>query len=83
MVATSTRLDDSTDARARHTLVAGTALFLTSDSILGIREFVVRDPSPRTQAALDVAVMATYTTSQALIAAGVARILRSRSTSPR
>jgi uncharacterized membrane protein YhhN len=78
MVATSTRLEDSADPRARRTVAAGTALFLTSDSILGIREFVVRDPSPRTQALLDVAVMATYTTSQALIASGVARMVRAR-----
>lgn len=78
MVATSTRLDDSADPRARRTVAAGTALFLTSDSILGLREFVVADPTPRTRAALDVAVMATYTTAQALIASGVARIVRAR-----
>jgi uncharacterized membrane protein YhhN len=79
MVATSTRLDDTADPRARRTVAAGTALFLTSDSILGAREFLVRDPSPRIQAALDVAVMATYTTSQALIASGLAELLRGRS----
>jgi hypothetical protein len=59
-------------------VAAGTVLFLTSDTILGVREFVVREPSPRTAALLDVAVMATYTTSQALIASGLAELVRVR-----
>jgi uncharacterized membrane protein YhhN len=69
MFATSTMLDPTIDARARRTLQAGTGLFLLSDSLLGVQEFLLRRHSP----ALESAVMATYTAGQGLIAAGVAR----------
>ena len=74
MFAASTRLDPSIPEDARRTVVAGTALFLASDSILGAREFLLAEKSPLT----DAAVMATYTTGQGLIALGVARAVRSR-----
>ncbi len=69
MFATSTLLDPSINPNARRTLQAGTGLFLLSDSLLGVQEFLLRSPSP----ALESAVMATYTAGQGLIAAGVAR----------
>jgi len=74
MFAASTRLDPSIPASARNTVVAGTTLFLASDSILGMREFVLPEKSPLT----DAAVMATYTAGQGLIAAGVSQAVRSR-----
>jgi uncharacterized membrane protein YhhN len=74
MFAASTRLDPAIPASARRTVVAGTALFLASDSILGVREFVLSEKRPLT----DAVVMATYTGGQALIAAGVSQAVRSR-----
>ena len=68
MYASSTMLDPDLRPRARRAIGAGTALFLASDTILGMSSFVLKDPSPR----LETAVMATYTAGQALIAAGVA-----------
>ena len=55
-------------AGARSTVHAGTALFLVSDGALGAQTFLLREPRP----VLDSSVMATYTTRQGLIAAGVA-----------
>lgn len=69
MFATSTLLDSSIRPGARRTLQAGTGLFLLSDTLLGIQEFLLREHSP----VLESAVMATYTAGQGLIAAGVAR----------
>lgn len=69
MVATSTRLRPDLPAGARRTVVAGTALFLLSDGILGAREFLVKDQP----AWMDGAVMATYTAGQGLIALGTAQ----------
>ncbi|HEX4977195.1 MAG TPA: lysoplasmalogenase [Nocardioides sp.] len=69
MFAASTLLDPTINASARRTLQAGTALFLLSDSLLGVQEFLLREHSP----ALESAVMATYTAGQGLIAAGVAQ----------
>ncbi len=68
MVAASTRLSPELPRRARRRVVAGTALFLTSDTILGARRFLL-DEAP---AWTDALVMATYTAGQGLIAAGVA-----------
>ena len=68
MFATSTALDPTISPRARTTIKAGTALFLLSDSLLGVQEFLLKRHSP----ALESAVMATYTAGQGLIAAGVA-----------
>ncbi len=70
MFASSRTLDPSLPCRARRTLQAGTALFLVSDTILGLQEFLLKEPHP----ALESAVMATYTAGQGLIAAGVAGV---------
>lgn len=69
MFASSTLLDPTIDATARRTLQAGTGLFLLSDTLLGVQEFLLREHSP----VLESAVMASYTAGQGLIAAGVAR----------
>lgn len=69
MFASSTLLDPTINANARRTLQAGTGLFLLSDSLLGVQEFLLRKHSPT----LESAVMATYTAGQGLIATGVAR----------
>jgi uncharacterized membrane protein YhhN len=74
MFASSTTMDPDLSRGTRGAVAAGAALFLASDTILGIREFVLRGEQP----ALDAAVMATYTAGQALIAAGVARAARER-----
>lgn len=66
MFATSTMLDRSMKPSARRRIVAGTSLFLLSDSLLGIQKFLRHEPSP----ALESAVMATYTAGQWLIAEG-------------
>jgi len=68
MFATSTTLEQSVSPRARRRLVAGTALFLASDTTLGIREFMTEGESAK----LDTLVMATYAAGQWLIAEGVA-----------
>ena len=74
MVATSSRLGEHVPLSARRAVVLGTGTFLASDATIGLRKFVLRDPSPRS----DAVVMATYTAGQALIAAGVAQALRRR-----
>lgn len=74
MFAASTRLDPAIPSSARNTVVAGTGLFLASDSILAVRKFLMSDPTPLS----DAAVMATYTAGQGLIAAGVSQAVRSR-----
>ena len=55
---------------ARRLVAAGALTFLASDSILGLRKFVLPDPDPR----LEGAVMATYTTAQLLISEGAGRL---------
>jgi uncharacterized membrane protein YhhN len=79
MFAASTRLDPAIPAPARRKVVAGTGLFLASDTILGLREFVLPRKTPWT----DAAVMATYTAGQALIAAGISEAVRARAGQPR
>ncbi len=68
MFAASTTIGEAVTPRGRRMLRAGTLLFLTSDSLLGVQRFFLDEPSP----ALEGAVMATYTAGQGLIAAGVA-----------
>lgn len=68
MFASSRMLDPALPQRARRALQAGTALFLVSDSMLGVQKFLLAQPRPM----LESAVMATYTAGQGLIAAGVA-----------
>ncbi len=74
MFAASTRLGEDVPDGARQTVVAGTALFLASDTLIGLRKFLLPHAGPRS----DAAVMATYTAGQGLIAAGVARAVRAR-----
>ncbi|GAA4807786.1 lysoplasmalogenase family protein [Nocardioides caeni] len=69
VAAATHHLDDSVPADARHLSAAGATLFLLSDSALGTRTFLLRDPSPRWEAL----VMATYTAGQLLLAEGAAR----------
>jgi uncharacterized membrane protein YhhN len=68
----ATRLDRSIPRRARGYVVAGSALFLVSDSLLATRLFLHEGAGPR----LDATVMATYTAAQGLIAAGVVEAVR-------
>lgn len=67
MVISATRLDPSVPGR--RSAAAGSLLFLASDSMLGLRKFVLADPPP----ALESAVMATYTSGQFLLAESAAR----------
>jgi uncharacterized membrane protein YhhN len=76
MFAASTRLDPAIPVGARRTVVAGTACFLVSDTLLAAREFLL----PRPQPGLDAAVMVTYTLGQGMIAAGISQAARSRLT---
>lgn len=64
----ATRLDRTIPRRARRRVVVGSALFLVSDTLLAGRLFLLDDADAR----LEAVVMATYTTAQGLIAAGVA-----------
>jgi uncharacterized membrane protein YhhN len=70
MFASSTMLDPRLSRRGRRAIVAGAALFLASDTMLGAQQFLLRKEHPR----LEVAVMATYTAGQGLIAAGAANL---------
>jgi uncharacterized membrane protein YhhN len=69
MFASSHMLDPALPRGARRTLQAGTALFLVSDSVLAVQEFLLTEPRP----VLESVVMTTYTAGQGLIATGVAR----------
>ncbi len=73
MFATSTMLRRSIPAGARRRILAGTSLFLISDSLLGVQDFLLKEESPT----LEAAVMGTYTTGQWLIAEGAAAAARS------
>ncbi len=68
MFASSTALSSTVQPRARKTILAGTSLFLLSDTLLGVQEFLLKEKHP----ALESAVMGTYAAGQALIAGGVA-----------
>lgn len=70
MVIAATRLDRSQSATGRRLVAAGALLFLASDSTLGLRKFVLDDPSPLVEGA----VMASYTAAQLLISEGAARL---------
>jgi uncharacterized membrane protein YhhN len=66
----ATTLDPALPAAARRRIASGAALFLVSDTVLGIRELVLDERS----ATVDALVMASYTAGQGLIAAGVAEL---------
>jgi uncharacterized membrane protein YhhN len=70
MVIAATRLDAAEKPAARRLIAAGALTFLASDSILGLRKFVLDDPDPR----IEGAVMATYTGAQLLISEGAGRL---------
>lgn len=70
MVIAATRLDPAEKPAARRLIAAGALTFLASDSILGLRKFVLDDPDPR----MEGAVMATYTGAQLSISEGVGRL---------
>jgi uncharacterized membrane protein YhhN len=70
MFATGSTIDPSFSATGRRLLQAGTVLFLVSDTLLGAKEFVLRQDVPR----VDTAVMATYAAAQALIALGATHL---------
>jgi len=69
MFGSSTMLNQELPRHVRRRIVAGTTLFLASDSLLGVQKFMLHRPVP----ALESAVMATYTTGQWLIADGARR----------
>lgn len=69
MVAAATQLDPALPKSARRLTLLGAATFMASDSILGTRKFLLKNPPPR----LESAVMATYTGAQFLLSEGAAR----------
>lgn len=69
MVAATTQLDPAMPKAARRLTFLGAATFMASDSILGTRKFLLKNPPPR----LESAVMATYTGAQFLLSEGAAR----------
>ena len=66
MVAAAAAIDRD---RGRDRVLAGASLFLLSDTLLGVRTFLLGERAP----ALDGAVMATYTAAQWCIADGMAQ----------
>jgi uncharacterized membrane protein YhhN len=70
MFAAASRLDPALRQRSRRAVQAGAALFLVSDTLLGLQRFVLDRDVP----ALDSAVMATYTAGQGLMAAGATHL---------
>jgi uncharacterized membrane protein YhhN len=77
MFAASTRLRPEVPVGARRAVVAGSALFVASDTLLAAREFLLPRPA---HPGVDAAVMVTYTVGQGLIAAGISHAARSRLT---
>lgn len=74
--ATGNHLDHSLPRSARRLTGLGSALFLVSDTVLGVRKFVlplVGAPSARVDLALERVVMGSYTAAQLLLAEGAAR----------
>ncbi len=80
--ATAGHLDPALPASARRLSAAGAGLFLVSDTVLGLRQFVLPAVAPgllreasraRLDAALERTVMGTYAAAQLLLAEGAAR----------
>lgn len=69
MAATANHLDTGVPPVARALTGLGAGIFLVSDTVLGAREFLLRDADPR----LESLVMATYTGAQLLLAEGARR----------
>ena len=76
--ATGCHLSRSVPVSSRCLTAAGAGLFLLSDTVLGVRQFllplVMRSaPSPRLDATLERVVMGSYAAAQLLLAEGAAR----------
>jgi uncharacterized membrane protein YhhN len=69
VVVSATHLDPDLSTASRRLTAAGAGLFMLSDTLLGVRKFMLTDPP----AALETAVMATYTAAQFLLSEGAAR----------
>ena len=69
VVVGATHLDPALSPASRRLSGAGAGLFMVSDTLLGIRKFMLGDPP----AALESAVMATYAAAQLLLSEGAAR----------
>ncbi len=69
MVVRATHLDPALSPASRRFTAAGAGLFMLSDTLLGVRKFMLNDPP----AGLETAVMATYTAAQFLLSEGAAR----------
>lgn len=69
MAAAANYLDTDLSPASRRLTAAGAGLFMLSDTLLGVRKFVLTDPPP----ALETGVMATYTAAQFLLSEGAAR----------
>lgn len=69
MVAAAAAIDQD---RGRDRVLGGAALFLVSDTVLGVRSFLVGEESPAA-APLEAAVMAIYAAAQWCIADGMRR----------
>ena len=69
MVGGATTSTPTLPASARRLTVAGAGLFMVSDTLLGLRKFVLTDSPPE----LETGVMATYTAAQFLLSEGAAR----------
>lgn len=69
MAAAANYLDTDLPPSARRLTAAGAGLFMLSDTMLGVRKFMLTDPP----AALESGVMATYTAAQFLLSEGAAR----------
>jgi uncharacterized membrane protein YhhN len=70
MFASASTLDPRLSRRGRRAVAAGAALFMVSDTLLAAQKFLLREENP----GLEVAVMATYTAAQGLIAAGASAL---------
>lgn len=68
-VASATQLGDDIPAPARRSSILGAGLFMLSDSLLGTRKFLLKNPP----ALMETAVMATYTAGQFFLSEGAAR----------
>jgi uncharacterized membrane protein YhhN len=69
MAAAATQLRPGIPPTARRATASGAALFMLSDTVLGVRKFLLHGDNRR----LESLVMATYTTGQLLLSEGAAR----------
>ena len=69
VVVGAAHLDPALSPTSRRLTAAGAGLFMVSDTMLGIRKFMLETPPP----ALETAVMATYAAAQFLLSEGAAR----------